>query len=1247
MSIISRLMLLAAFTSMGDVAWSACVTDTSNIAKCKSYSFEPPANYPQDDQSTNNTDLTDGVFVEANPTDRRTIGWRDHPGVKITMNLDKPECNEANHSQCAPISEIKLDIRDGGYAAALFCPLKVRFEVSDDGVNYFPVSTWQRSATYPDMQCGSANSNNSGIYDRWISSGPLQTRGAFVRAIVHTSLSHHRFFIIDEFQVLSGSHSTTLTNYLPDEYAAFKDNLETGLHVFAIDPYQTTHAQSVPNVAINGPASITQNVSKGEATAFALLLTNNSTEEKQVTISVSNLVGNTGHTISGSAIGIRNGIDVDTSYFEMRADALIALETNTIKVPAERNNNLFFEYKVPDTLAPATYTGTISIIESNNTIQVPITLTVEDISFSATDDTMAWFDWSNSVPSNSSAWNVTGGYNSERQQIRDWAGMNVHIAYSLPPTSSDDGSIDPSSFAQLSTELDRYANAKMHILYMGTNSNRTGPGLCYNTAQWDTAFNTWINSVANFMQSKGIGKERYAFYMMDEPKKTETINVGPKSCEMNVSKWDYFLKTSRRIHELDPDFNIFTNASIPPDPSNANDTGISDIIDIWVPYFDFAIDGIYHTDFYNFIEQRKAAGKTNWAYSVHQFGQNGNDPHSDVRAFAWKLWKEEAKGFGYWALFAPAANVDGTYTGLWNSHDGKPDSVDWGTIYLTHGADAPLNLPQSKEIIPSRRLAGLRQGVQDFRYLSKLKNLLDQYEATVNVSSQQEVLDDSVAQVLAAPTDIAVLQQSRANIISAIKALGDKDTDQIPHFKDNCPEKSNTDQFDADSNGIGDACQDSDNDGVIDSADAFPQNGSASVDRDIDGMPDTCVGTCSNGLILDYDGYTVAGTPDSDTLMAPFGGESVPFYTIKGLGGDDILAGLEGNDTLDGGAGTDTASYANTTATVTGDLGKNTVRTGLVQDTLKDIESLIGSAYNDTLIGSDGSNILEGLDGNDEINCGNGSDTVSYAHSTQGITVNLSLSNQQDTIGAGLDTISNCEHLNGSSFDDILTGTASGNILTGGIGNDVMSGGGGGDSYYVDSADDVVNEQTGQGSDTVYASITYALSAKVSLENLTLTGLNAINAAGSSGSNILIGNDAANTLEGQGGNDTLFGHMGDDTLIGGLGIDTMDGGTGRDIFVYKQLGELASSTSTDVVNNFAVDDMIDLSLIPDANTKTSQIERFRYVSEFSTAGAEVRFNATTQMLEFNTDSDVDVERYIRLPGVTSFSETYLKLSTSL
>src|SRR5439155_1959269 len=113
------------------------------------------------------------------------------------------------------------------------------------------------------------------------------------------------------------------------------------------------------------------------------------------------------------------------------------------------------------------------------------------------------------------------------------------------------------------------------------------------------------------------------------------------------------------------------------------------------------------------------------------------------------------------------------------------------------------------------------------------------------------------------------------------------------------------------------------------------------------------------------------------------------------------------------------------------------------------------------------------------------------------------------------------DQLYGGGGDDTLIGGAGNDKLTGAAGADAMAGGAGNDVYYVDNALDTVSENPGEGSDIVYATVSYALSAEV--ENLTLSGTDAIDGAGNALNNVIRGNSAANVIDGGDRNDQLYG----------------------------------------------------------------------------------------------------------------------------
>jgi VCBS repeat-containing protein len=334
---------------------------------------------------------------------------------------------------------------------------------------------------------------------------------------------------------------------------------------------------------------------------------------------------------------------------------------------------------------------------------------------------------------------------------------------------------------------------------------------------------------------------------------------------------------------------------------------------------------------------------------------------------------------------------------------------------------------------------------------------------------------------------------------------------------------------------------------------------------------------------------------------------------IIGNAADNILTALEGNDTLDGGAGADTllGGTGNDTYAVdnAGDWvienvneGTDTVKSSIAYTLGDNVENLIltdpalnsglapanidgtGNVLDNIILGNSGNNTLTGLEGNDTLNGGAGTDTLIGGTGDDNYVVDNVGDVVVEHVGEGVDSVKssisytltgNVEHLTltgtasidgtGNAQDNSITGNSGNNRLDGGAGVDVLAGGAGNDTYIVDNTADAVIELAGAGTDSVLASVDYALSDNI--ENLTLTGTVSINATGNALDNTLTGNSADNLLIGLAGNDTLNGEAGNDILDGGTGIDKMTGGTGNDTYVVDNSGDgvtenLAEGTDT-------------------------------------------------------------------------------------
>jgi Ca2+-binding RTX toxin-like protein len=288
---------------------------------------------------------------------------------------------------------------------------------------------------------------------------------------------------------------------------------------------------------------------------------------------------------------------------------------------------------------------------------------------------------------------------------------------------------------------------------------------------------------------------------------------------------------------------------------------------------------------------------------------------------------------------------------------------------------------------------------------------------------------------------------------------------------------------------------------------------------------------------------TLSGSTGNDSLYGGDGNDS-----LDGGLGNDFLHGGNGTDSLDGGNGNDTASYSGNQA-VSINLATNIAVNlhGAGNDTLIDIENIIGSNLSDLLYGNNQNNIIEGGSGNDIIYGGDGNDTASYQSSSV-VNVDLTITNWQNTGGsAGTDQLSSIENLIGSNGNDTLSGTNGDNVLEGGLGNDILNGRAGNDTAsYAGSITSVKVDLAlqGQAQDTRNA----GFDTLNSIENL-IGGQNTDNLSGDSQANILSGGDGGDLLNGRAGHDILNGEAGNDWILGGNGDDVLNGGAGNDWMV--------------------------------------------------------------------------------------------------
>lgn len=269
----------------------------------------------------------------------------------------------------------------------------------------------------------------------------------------------------------------------------------------------------------------------------------------------------------------------------------------------------------------------------------------------------------------------------------------------------------------------------------------------------------------------------------------------------------------------------------------------------------------------------------------------------------------------------------------------------------------------------------------------------------------------------------------------------------------------------------------------------------------------TGVITVADGTLIDYESSishrvtVLATSTDGSTSAQTYDILVTDVYevnTVNGTAGDDTLTGTTGKDQLHGGAGDDT---------------------------------LQGLGGDDVLTGNAGADVLDG---------GTGSDTASYGLSAA-VTVDLGAGTASGGDAAG-DAFTSIENLQGSDFDDTLTGDGGDNIIEGKGGGDTLTGGAGSDTASYESSSQAVSVDLGLGA-----------ASGGDADGDTLAGFE--------------------NIRGSAYDDTLTGDGGANVMEGGAGDDILTGGAGSDAFVY-----CSNDTGSDTITDFTQgDDLIDVT----------------------------------------------------------------------
>lgn len=304
----------------------------------------------------------------------------------------------------------------------------------------------------------------------------------------------------------------------------------------------------------------------------------------------------------------------------------------------------------------------------------------------------------------------------------------------------------PLDFGMLDRWVDRFPNARLYLMY-GSFGSGNFRGTTRGTERWATALGEWATALTEHLRARGVGPERWALLIIDEPSSEATEQI--------------IVDVARALKAAVPELQVFEDP-VRPDPTQALPE-LYEVSDILCPNLPrLHAGGQRAIDFYRALAEQ---GKTLHIYQCagpHKL----LDPITYHRAQFWHAWNLGATGSGYWGY------VDSDDTGSsWDNF--KCGGTSYSLVY----ADAENRLADSKQ------WEAVREGAQDYAYLAMLRDAVAAHEGedTPAVRAARELLETLPAEAAgtwqagglrwADPRDRSGLDTARERILRALMAL--------------------------------------------------------------------------------------------------------------------------------------------------------------------------------------------------------------------------------------------------------------------------------------------------------------------------------------------------------------------------------------------------------------------------------------------------------------------------------------------
>ena len=270
-------------------------------------------------------------------------------------------------------------------------------------------------------------------------------------------------------------------------------------------------------------------------------------------------------------------------------------------------------------------------------------------------------------------------------------------------------------------------------------------------AKWGRNFKVWLTETVEHLKARGIGYDRFALYLVDEPSDDPTGGDLP------------LLDVAVYVKRLDPKVLLYVNYCPKTDQT----------IPIVGAAYDILCPAISRMMTHGRAEAYRKTGKRLWGYECGSAKQKS--PLGWYRKLFWATWQAGFTGCVFWSYAC---------TGWGNA--ATPNRSAWDDMDNTRNLDNAVVYESPAGPITSRRWEAWREGIEDYEYLWLLRDKLNQAErqgrSDAAVKEAKAALAEAPAAFLAAAKKryadqaidrrvSAALSAARGRVIKALIAL--------------------------------------------------------------------------------------------------------------------------------------------------------------------------------------------------------------------------------------------------------------------------------------------------------------------------------------------------------------------------------------------------------------------------------------------------------------------------------------------